>query len=198
MAESPDQPFDAKPFLKSLTQRPGIYQMFDAAGEVLYVGKAKNLKNRVSSYFRGRGLTNKTLALVGKIQHIEVTVTSSETEALLLEQNLIKSLRPPYNILLRDDKSYPYIFLSDKDPYPRLTFHRGAKRAKGRYFGPYPSTSAVRKTLNELQKLFMIRNCQDSFFRNRSRPCLQYQIKRCRALRRALSLSSAPELHRSH
>ncbi len=171
--------FDHTSFLKQLTQRPGIYQMIDSAGVVLYVGKAKNLKNRVSSYFRNRGLNNKTVALVSKIDHIEVTVTNSETEALLLEQNLIKQHRPHYNILLRDDKSYPYIYMSLDDEYPRLSFHRGAKRKKGRYFGPYPSAGAVRESLNFLQKVFQVRQCEDSVFKNRSRPCLQYQIKRC-------------------
>ena len=173
-------PFDPESFLKQLTRRPGIYQMIDGSGQVLYVGKAKNLKNRVSSYFRARGLNNKTLALVAKIHRIDITVTNSETEALLLEHNLIKQHRPPYNILLRDDKSFPYIFLSD-DEYPRLAFHRGAKKKKGEYFGPYPSSGAVRESLNFLQKVFKVRQCEDSFFKNRSRPCLQYQIKRCHA-----------------
>lgn len=172
--------FDSKAFLQTLTQRPGVYQMRDSAGELLYIGKAKNLKKRVSSYFRSTGLTVKTQALVSHIAAVEVTVTNSETEALLLEQNLIKTYRPPYNILLRDDKSYPYIFLS-ADEYPQLTFHRGAKRKKGRYFGPYPSRGAVSDSLNILQKIFQIRQCDDSFFKNRSRPCLQYQIKRCSA-----------------
>nr|WP_188858175.1 excinuclease ABC subunit UvrC [Marinobacterium nitratireducens] len=171
--------FDAKAFLTRLTSRPGVYQMYGADGEILYVGKAKNLKKRVSSYFRSTGLAPKTRALVARITHVEVTVTNSETEALLLEQNLIKEQRPPYNILLRDDKSYPYIFVSDRDTYPAVRFHRGAKRRKGRYFGPYPSGGAVRETLNLMQKLFRIRSCEDSFFRNRSRPCLQYQIDRC-------------------
>lgn len=152
--------------------------MLDQAGKLLYVGKAKNLKNRVSSYFRARGLNSKTLALVAKIHRIDVTVTNSETEALLLEHNLIKQHRPPYNILLRDDKSYPYIYLS-ADQYPRLSIHRGAKKNKGEYFGPYPNTGAVRESLNFLQKVFQVRQCENSFFKNRSRPCLQYQIKRC-------------------
>jgi len=173
--------FDSKSFLQGLTRRPGIYQMYDAADKILYVGKAKNLRNRVSSYFRSTGLSPKTQALVARIQRIEVTVTGSETEALLLEQNLIKQQRPPYNILLRDDKSYPYIFISDRDAFPALQFKRGGGKQKGRYFGPYPSSHAVRESLNLLQKIFQIRQCDDSFFRNRSRPCLQHQIRRCTA-----------------
>ncbi|MEH6607664.1 MAG: excinuclease ABC subunit UvrC [Pseudomonadales bacterium] len=170
--------FDSSRFLGGLTQRPGIYQMYNEQGDVLYVGKAKNLKNRVSSYFRSRGLNNKTVALVAKIADIQVTITNSETEALLLEQNLIKQYRPPYNILLRDDKSFPHIFLSDHAS-PRISIHRGAKRAKGKYFGPYPNSSAVRESLAFLQKTFKVRQCEDSVFNNRSRPCLQYQIGRC-------------------
>ena len=149
--------------------------------EVLYVGKARNLKNRVGSYFRASGLATKTMALVSRIDDIQVTVTTTEVDALLLEHNLIKTEQPPYNILLRDDKSYPYIFLSSDDKYPRLSLHRGAKRRKGKYFGPYPSASAVRESLHFLQKVFRVRQCEDSYFRNRSRPCLQYQIDRCTA-----------------
>lgn len=171
--------FDPESFLKQLTTRPGVYQMYDAEGKLLYVGKARNLRARVSSYFRASGLTTKTMALVARIADIQVTVTSTEVDALLLEHNLIKSDRPPYNILLRDDKSYPYIFLSTEDEFPRLSLHRGAKRRKGTYFGPYPSASAVRESLHFLQKVFRVRQCEDSFFRNRSRPCLQYQIDRC-------------------
>lgn len=171
--------FDATSFLRSLTERPGVYQMYDASGALLYVGKARNLRKRVASYFRATGLSVKTQALVSRIAEIQVTVTGSETEALLLEQNLIKSQHPAFNILLRDDKSYPYIFISEGEDYPRLGFHRGAKRARGRYFGPYPSASAVRESLNFLQKVFRVRQCEDGFFRNRSRPCLQYQIRRC-------------------
>jgi excinuclease ABC subunit C len=178
MSDPDDTAFDAKNFLASLTRRPGVYQMYDGGGKILYVGKAKNLKNRVSSYFRSRGLNNKTVALVSRIEHVEVTVTNSETEALLLEQNLIKTHRPPYNIFLRDDKSYPYIFLSD-EAYPRLAFHRGARRGKGRYFGPYPNAGAVRESMAFLQKVFKVRQCENSVFKNRSRPCLQYQIGRC-------------------
>ena len=173
--------FDHQSFLKSLTKRPGIYQMFDVQGQILYVGKAKNLKNRLSSYFRKTGLTPKTAALVKRIDKIDVTVTETETEALILEHNLIKQYHPPYNILLRDDKSYPYIFLSDRDAWPRLAFHRGPKKAKGTYFGPFPSVHAVRESMGFLQKTFKVRQCEDVFFKNRSRPCLQYQIKRCTA-----------------
>jgi excinuclease ABC subunit C len=171
--------FDAKPFLKNLTVRPGVYRMLNADGEVIYVGKAKNLKSRVSSYFRSSALDGKTLALVSHIENVEITVTASETEALLLEQSLIKEFRPPYNIVFRDDKSYPFIYLSSEDEFPRLAFHRGAKKKKGRYFGPFPSAYSVRDSLNILQKVFRVRQCEDSFFRNRSRPCLQYQINRC-------------------
>ena len=173
--------FDHKAFLKALTTRPGVYQMYDAERKLLYVGKARNLKNRVGSYFRASGLTEKTMALVARIHEIQVTVTSTEVDALLLEHNLIKSHQPPYNILLRDDKSYPYIFLSSEDKYPRLSLHRGAKRRKGQYFGPYPSAGAVRESLHFLQKVFKVRQCEDSYFNNRSRPCLQYQIGRCTA-----------------
>lgn len=172
--------FDHISFLKTLTQRPGVYQMLAESGDVLYVGKAKNLKNRVSSYFKGQGLSGKTQALVAKIARIDVTVTTSETEALILEQNLIKQYLPPYNILLRDDKSYPYIFLSDGDS-PRIAYHRGAKKEKGTYYGPYPNASSVKESLSLLQRVFQVRQCDDSYFANRTRPCLQYQIKRCTA-----------------
>lgn len=173
--------FDAKAFLASASSKPGVYRMFDAEGELLYVGKAGNLKKRLSSYFRKTGLSPKTEALVARIQQIDTTITANETEALLLEQSLIKANRPPYNILLRDDKSYPYVFLSSNDDFPRLGLHRGTKRAKGRYFGPYPSAGAIRESLNLLQKAFFVRQCEDSYYRNRTRPCLQYQIKRCKA-----------------
>ncbi|WP_207061149.1 excinuclease ABC subunit UvrC [Motiliproteus sp. SC1-56] len=171
--------FDSKAFLAGVSQRPGVYQMLDETGGVLYVGKAKNLKNRLSSYFRDSGLPIKTRALVARIRDVQVTITNSETEALLLEHNLIKRERPPYNILLRDDKSYPYIFVSDAERFPALQFQRGGRRRKGRYFGPFPSSGAVRESLNLLQKVFRIRQCDEAFFRNRSRPCLQFQIDRC-------------------
>lgn len=173
--------FDHKDFLSHLTSRPGVYRMLDKSGEVIYVGKARNLKNRVGSYFRASGLASKTLAMVSKIENIEITVTNSETEALLLEQTLIKSYRPTYNIQLRDDKSYPYIMLSSSDEYPRLGFYRGSRKGKGRFFGPYPSAHSTRETLQLLQKVFRVRQCKDSYFKNRSRPCLQYQIDRCTA-----------------
>lgn len=173
--------FDAPSFLRTLTSRPGVYQMRDAGQQILYVGKAANLKKRLSSYFRTTGLPPKTRALMSQVASIVVTVTHTEAEALLLESNLIKAEKPRYNILLRDDKSYPYIYLSTEDAYPRLALHRGAKRHKGRYFGPYPNAGAVRESLQLLQKMFRVRQCEDSFFSNRQRPCLQFQIKRCTA-----------------
>ncbi len=173
--------FDAQHFLKNLTSKPGIYRMLDIEQVVIYVGKAKNLKKRLTSYFRKRVDNPKTRLLVTQIANIEVVVTHTEGEALLLENNLIKELKPRYNILLRDDKSYPYIFLSTDDDFPRLGYHRGVKRAKGRYFGPYPSAGSVRESLNLLQKIFPVRQCEDTFYRSRTRPCLQYQIKRCTA-----------------
>ena len=172
-------PFDPSAFLATCSGRPGVYRMFDSEARLLYVGKAKNLKKRLSSYFRKTGQAPKTAALVARIAQIETTITANETEALLLEQTLIKEWRPPYNILLRDDKSYPYVFLSDGD-FPRLGIHRGAKKAKGRYFGPDPSALAIRESLSLLQKTFLVRQCEDSYYKNRTRPCLQYQIKRCK------------------
>ncbi|MBP8883897.1 MAG: excinuclease ABC subunit UvrC [Pseudomonas sp.] len=173
-------PFDPSAFLATCSGRPGVYRMFDSEARLLYVGKAKNLKKRLSSYFRKTGQAPKTAALVTRIAQIETTITANETEALLLEQTLIKEWRPPYNILLRDDKSYPYVFLSDGE-FPRLGIHRGAKKARGRYFGPYPSALAIRESLSLLQKTFLVRQCEDSYYKNRTRPCLQYQIKRCKA-----------------
>jgi excinuclease ABC subunit C len=178
-ADDSSATFDSSAFLSTCSGRPGVYRMFDVDAKLLYVGKAKHLKKRLASYFRLSGLAPKTAALVGKIAQIETTITANETEALLLEQTLIKEWRPPYNILLRDDKSYPYVFLSDGD-FPRLSIHRGAKKQKGRYFGPYPSAGAIRESLNLLQKTFFVRQCEDSFYKNRTRPCLQYQIKRCK------------------
>lgn len=173
--------FDPKQFLKTVSAAPGVYRMLDEHGETLYIGKAKRLKARLASYFRG-ALNAKTQALVGRIASVEVTVTRSETEALLMEQSLIKELRPPYNILLRDDKSYPFVFVSDRHPYPALEYKRArVRRGDGRYLGPYPSSGAVRESLSLMQKIFRIRNCEDSVFSNRTRPCLQYQIQRCSA-----------------
>jgi len=172
--------FDPKPFLKTLTSRPGVYRMLDTEGKVLYVGKAKDLKRRVSSYFT-RSLNRRIQLMVSQIRNIEVTVTHTEAEAMILENTLIKSLKPRYNVLLRDDKSYPYLYLSCDQPFPRLSFHRGARSGKGRYFGPYPNAGSLRQTLQLMQKLFPVRQCEDSFYRNRSRPCLQYQIRRCTA-----------------
>jgi excinuclease ABC subunit C len=173
--------FDPQTLLKHLTHRPGVYRMLDANGQVVYVGKARDLRRRVSSYFSGRAQDAKTLALVRTVADIEVTVTRTEAEALMLEYNLIKQHKPRYNVLLRDDKSYPYIHIGTDQDFPRLAFYRGARTKKGRLFGPYPSAAAVRETLNQLQKLFQIRQCEDSYFANRSRPCLQYQIQRCTA-----------------
>jgi excinuclease ABC subunit C len=169
-------------FLANLTTEPGVYRMLDEKGNVLYVGKAGNLKKRVSSYFSKQNTAAKTRSLVSQIAAIEVSVTRSETEALLLESNLIKSLQPKYNILLRDDKSYPYIHVSSNHPFPRMELYRTKKKPRGgEFYGPYTSVGAVRETLATIQKIFKIRNCSDSFFSSRSRPCLQYQIKRCSA-----------------
>ncbi|PWD65705.1 excinuclease ABC subunit UvrC [Pectobacterium parmentieri] len=170
--------FDASAFLKTVTSQPGVYRMYDVGNTVIYVGKAKDLKKRLASYFRSHVASRKTEALVKSIKHIDVTITHTETEALLLEHNYIKLYQPRYNVLLRDDKSYPMVFLSG-DAHPRLTIHRGAKHAKGEYFGPFPNGNAVRETLILLQKLFPVRQCENSVYRNRSRPCLQYQIGRC-------------------
>lgn len=170
--------FDPADFLRTVTHQPGVYRMYGTGDEVIYVGKAKDLKKRLSSYFRAQVPGRKTEALVAHIVHIDVTVTHSETEALLLEHNYIKLYQPRYNVLLRDDKSYPFILLSN-DKHPRLASHRGARQAKGEYFGPFPNGSAVRETLAILQKVFPIRQCENNVYRNRSRPCLQYQIGRC-------------------
>lgn len=181
MSATEKRRFDAGSFLRTLTTRPGVYRMLDTDGQMLYVGKAGNLKNRLSNHFRGSSTSAKNRLMLEKVADVEITVTQTEAEALLLENQLIKSHRPRYNVLLRDDKSYPYIHLSSQDEYPRLTFYRGSTSGPGDYFGPYPSVTAVRSTLDLMQKLFRIRNCTDSYFRNRSRPCLQYQIERCTA-----------------
>ena len=172
--------FDAKAYVRRLPDRPGVYRMLDAEGRIIYVGKARGLRSRVGSYFRADRLEPKLQALVRTVAGIEVTVTNSDTEALLLEHNLIKSHRPRFNVILRDDKSFPYLHLS-AHAYPRLSFYRGSRKLPGRLFGPYPSASAVHETLNQLHKLFRLRSCKDSFFANRSRPCLEYQIGRCSA-----------------
>jgi len=181
MSTADDSEFEPKSFLRSLTHRPGVYRMLDAKHKIIYVGKALDLRKRVANYFQRRQVDPRIGSMMGLVANVEVTVTNTEAEALILEYNLIKRHKPRFNVTLRDDKSYPYIYASTKHAFPRLKFHRGARKGKGRYFGPYPSTSAVRKTLNELQKLFLIRQCPDSYFKNRTRPCLQYQIKRCTA-----------------
>jgi excinuclease ABC subunit C len=173
--------FDAKAFIATLSTHPGVYRMLADDGELIYVGKARNLKSRVSSYFSGKPQTAKTMAMVQQIANVEVTITASDTEALLLEYNLIKKHRPRYNVTLRDDKSFPYIYINTQDTFPQIRFYRGTRKLPGRFFGPYPSAAATRDTLQLLQKLFRLRPCDDSYFANRSRPCLQYQIKRCSA-----------------
>ncbi len=167
--------------LDSYPNKPGIYQMLNAEGRILYVGKARDLRKRIASYFRETGLTPKTQVLMRQVTRIETIITASDTEAFLLEANLIKEHRPRYNVLLRDDKSYPYLYLETQQEFPRLDFYRGLRKKVGRYFGPYPTVGAVRENLALLQKLFLVRQCKDTFFKNRSRPCLQYQIKRCTA-----------------
>ncbi len=172
--------FDLKAFLANLTTCPGVYQMLDAGGRPLYIGKAANLRKRVTSYFRGQA-TPRQQAMLARLARIEVTVTRTEGEALLLENQLVKRHQPRYNICLKDDKSYPYIYVSTEHPFPRVSFHRGSRKRPGRYFGPYPSAAAVRQTLKLLQKVFPVRQCEDSYYNHRSRPCLQYQVKRCTA-----------------
>jgi len=173
--------FDSRSFVASLPRCPGVYRMFDATGALLYVGKAKSLRDRVGSYFLPSNVIPKVQALVAQIASMEVTVTRSETEALLLEHNLIKALHPKYNVVLRDDKSFPWLWLSGDHEFPRLSMYRGARNLSGRYFGPYPNAGAVSESLHYLQKVFRLRNCRDSYFAHRSRPCLQHQIGRCSA-----------------
>ena len=174
--------FNSKKFVSSLTSRPGIYCMKNNNDKVIYIGKAKNLKKRVSSYFNRADLAPiKTQAMMKQVDNIDVTITETESEALILENNLIKEYKPKYNIIFRDDKSYPYIYLTTAHKFPRFNYYRGSLKGKGEYFGPFPSAGSVKKTLNLIQKLFLIRSCEDSVFANRSRPCLQYQIKRCSA-----------------
>ena len=176
-----EESFDSKAFLKAMTQQPGVYRMYNASEDVIYVGKARNLKKRLTSYFRKNLPDAKTRQLVMHIHHIDVTITASENEALILENTYIKKYRPRYNVVYRDDKSYPYIYLSTHKDFPQLTLYRGARKKKGTYYGPYPNIRAARQSLHLLQKLFKIRSCDDPFFNNRRRPCLQYQIKRCSA-----------------
>ena len=172
--------FDGKEYVAGLPNAPGVYRMLAADGSALYVGKAGSLRKRVASYFSASPKGARIMSMLSQVAAMEVTVTRTEVEALLLENQLIKSLKPRYNVMLRDDKSYPYVLLTDQD-WPRLGFHRGPRSIPGRYFGPYPNAGAVRETLNLVHKLFRLRSCEDSVFRNRSRPCLQYQIGRCSA-----------------
>ena len=174
-------PFEGKKFARRLSAGPGVYLMRDADGTALYVGKAANLRKRVSSYFDARPKIERIMRMVARIQSIEVSLTRTEAEALLLENEWIKSLKPRYNVLLRDDKSYPWVMLGTDHPFPRIAFHRGGKEKGKQYLGPYPSASSVRESINLIQKLFLLRNCEDSYFSHRTRPCLQYQIKRCTA-----------------
>ena len=178
MSGSPQAEFDGKAFAAALSTAPGVYRMYAADDTLLYVGKAGALRKRVTSYFNNSPKSPRIQSMLSQVARMDVTVTRTEAEALLLENQLIKSLTPRYNVLLRDDKSYPYVLLT-REEWPRIAFHRGARAVPGRYFGPYPSVTAVREMLNLMQKLFRIRNCEDSVFRNRSRPCLQYQIGRC-------------------
>lgn len=173
--------FDPRDFVRTLTSRPGVYRMLAANGEVLYVGKARDLRRRVGSYFSRRAHDAKTQAMLAAVARVEVTVTATESEALLLEYNLIKEHKPRFNVLLRDDKSYPYIHVTSDQAFPRFELYRGSRSLPGRYLGPFPHGGAAREVIHQLQKLFRIRQCSDSYFANRSRPCLQYQIQRCSA-----------------
>lgn len=178
MTPSPEPLFDSKAFLSAVTHQSGVYRMYDSGGTVIYVGKAKDLKKRLASYFRANVDSIKTRTLVRQIADVQVTVTHTETEALILEHNLIKQYQPRYNVLLRDDKSYPWIIITDHQ-HPRIGVHRGARKVKGEYFGPYPSGGAVRESLHLMQKIFPVRQCEDAVYANRTRPCLLYQLKRC-------------------
>lgn len=173
--------FDSRAFLAALTHRPGVYRMLAGEDTVLYVGKARDLRKRVSTYFGSKVHHPKTQALMAQTERVEVTVTGTEQEALLLEYNLIKEHHPRFNVVLRDDKSYPWIYVSTQQEFPRFEFHRGSRKAAGRFLGPWPNAGAVRESLAQLQKLFRVRQCSESFFANRTRPCLQYQIQRCTA-----------------
>src|SRR5918997_1213194 len=166
-------------FWTTLPNAPGVYRMLDAKGDVLYVGKAKSLKNRVGSYARGQAHSNRIARMIGQTASMEFVTTATETEALLLEANLIKQLKPRYNVLMRDDKSLPYILLTADHPAPQIVKHRGARKRKGDYYGPFASVWAVNRTVNALQRAFLLRSCNDSFYENRTRPCLLHQIKRC-------------------
>jgi excinuclease ABC subunit C len=178
-SESP--PFDPQDFLKTVPHKPGVYRMLGHDAQILYVGKAKDLKNRLSSYFRGTLANSRIYAMVKQVCSVEITITHTEAEALLLESNLIKQHSPHYNIRLKDGKGYPYIYISTQQEFPRIQFYRGSRKEAGQYFGPYPSSGAVSQTLHLMKKLFKARQCEDSYFANRSRPCLEYQIKRCSA-----------------
>jgi excinuclease ABC subunit C len=181
MPEPSSTVFDGKAFARRLPTRPGVYLMRDTEGTVLYVGKARNLRKRVASYFDARPKVERIMRMIARVCDIEVSLTRTEGEALLLENEWIKSLKPRYNILLRDDKSYPWIAMSMQHEFPQIAFHRGARDKKKSYFGPYPSAGSVRESINLIQKLFRLRNCEDSYFSHRTRPCLQYQIRRCTA-----------------
>ncbi|MEE9321503.1 MAG: excinuclease ABC subunit UvrC [Granulosicoccus sp.] len=181
MEKTTNDSFDVASFMRTVTELPGVYRMLNANDEIIYIGKAGNLKNRLSSYFQKTLDSRKTTVLVAQIASVQTTVTASAADALLLEHNLIKEHRPRYNIVLRDDKTYPYIFISTRHEFPRLSYQRGARKIKGKYIGPYPSAGSVKRSLKLVQKLFKVRQCEDSYFSNRSRPCLQYQIKRCTA-----------------
>ena len=181
MVDLPQEHFDFRGFVRALPDRPGVYSMRGERGELLYVGKARRLRARVGSYFRRAGQSAKTRALMSRVKDIQVTVTRTEAEALLLESNLIKAHRPRYNVVLRDDKSYPYVHLTGNHAFARIRFYRGAFRRDGRLFGPYPNAGAVRAALKELQRLFRLRVCEDADFARRERPCLQHQLGRCSA-----------------